>query len=120
MSEVCGEIIECDKCKGLYDSNSWERGLTYKGIDKHHNPPEFISERLGEPWSGEFYNLCRKCHVDLHKEIKQILFRNSNCFKFVNSEFWLMQHMTLQNIKKAKEEIYLFTKEWVKNGNSNF
>jgi hypothetical protein len=116
MSDTCGEIIECERCHALCDSNAWEKGLTYNGIDKHHNPPEFISNFLKEKWSGEIYSLCRNCHVKLHKEIKKILYKNSNSLKFINSEDWLLKKMNVNQIKKAKEEIYFFTKEWIKKG----
>ena len=89
----------CDRCGNK--NVEWISGKTYKGLDIHHNPPEFISNFLKEKWSGEFYNLCRECHVNLHKEIKQILFKNSNLIKFVNSEYWLMNGMNLLQIKKA-------------------
>ncbi len=83
MSDCPGEVIECEKCNDLWDSNTWESGVTYKGIDKHHNPPEFISNFFKEKWSGEFYNLCRKCHRDLHNEILIILNKHSTSFKFI-------------------------------------
>jgi len=105
--------VECDKCQRS-NFSSWKLGETYDGIDIHHNPPEFISDFFKESWSGEFYFLCRKCHVELHREIKQILHKNSKAIKFVNSEYWLMQKMTPSQIKKAKEEIYIFTRKWIK------
>jgi len=107
--------MKCEKC-GDDNFKEWKSGETYKGLDEHHNPPEFITERLGEKWEGERYLLCRECHIlILHKIIKQILFRNSNSAKFVNSEYWLMNKMTLEQLKIAREEIYNFTKLWLKN-----
>lgn len=105
--------MRCQKCKKEFEESSWEKDKTYKGLDIHHNPPEFISDKLQEEWSGEFYNLCRDCHVKLHKEIKKILYAKSNSLKFINSEYWLIQKMSLEQIKKAKEEIYSFTKQWI-------
>jgi len=103
----------CHKCYQVCNEK-WISGKTYLGIDRHHNPPEFISNFFKENWSGEFYKLCRKCHVSLHKEIKNILFKNSNSASFINSENWLMKKMTIEQIKKAKQEIYIFTKRWIK------
>jgi len=107
--------MKCAKCSKK--NIAWESGKTYKGLDKHHNPPEFLSNKLGEEWSGEFYMLCRDCHVELHREIKQILFKNSNSMKFIDSEDWLMKKMCINQIKEAQKEIYDFTKEWI-NGNT--
>ena len=107
--------MECDFCQEEFNK-PWRIGFTYEGIDKHHNPPEFISKRLEEGWSGEFFNLCRKHHKDLHCEIIKILNKNSNSLKFINSEHWICERMTLEQIKKSQKEIYDFTKEWIKRG----
>jgi len=113
MSDCCfGKENICEKCNKIF-TDKWRINITYKGIDIHHNPPEFISTFLNEPWSGEFYNLCRDCHIELHREIKNILHKNSNGLKFINSEDWLLKKMTINQIKKARDEIYLFTKKWV-------
>lgn len=104
----------CHRCSSIHNEK-WKRYKTYKGIDQHHNPPEFISVFLEEEWSGEFYNLCRDCHTKLHKEIKKILNKHSNSLKFINSEYWTLKKMTSAQIKEAKEEIYNFTKKWVEN-----
>ena len=107
-------IINCNKCKKLFGSKEWKSGETYKAIDKHHNPPEFLSNFFKEKWSGEFYNLCRKCHRELHDKILIILNNNSNSSKFIKSEYWIMQKMTPNKIKESQEEIYKFTKDWIK------
>lgn len=107
-------MIQCDKCLGLFNSNSWEREVTYKGIDEHHNPPKFITKILQEIWVGEFYNLYRKCHRILHDKILEILNNNACSFKFIKSEHWIMKKMNLNQIRKSKEEIYKFTLEWIK------
>jgi len=108
--------MKCEKC-GKEDVE-WKKNKTYHGLDEHHNPPEFITKRLGEKWVGARHLLCRDCHTELHKTIKQILFRNSNSTKFVNSEYWLMNKMNLTQLKTAKGEITNFTKVWIKNGNT--
>ncbi len=106
--------MKCQKCDKHFTDKEWKSGETYKGIDVHHNPPEFISDYLGEPWSGEFYDLCRKCHGELHDEIIKILNKKSTSLKFINSEYWICKRMTQKQIKECKEEIYLFTKKWIK------
>ena len=103
----------CEKCRKGFSNSNWKSGVTFEGIDRHHNPPEFISNRLGEEWSGEFYNLCRKCHREIHTEILIILNVKSNALKFINSEHWICERMNTKQIEEAKEEIYLFTKEWI-------
>ena len=105
--------MKCDKCKE--DINViWKSRETYKGIDKHHNPPEFLSNFLKEKWSGEFYYFCRDCHRKLHNEIIILLNKKTNTSKFINSEFWVIQKINLKLIKESQTEIYDFTKEWIK------
>lgn len=111
--------MECNKCKGDFSHIQWKSKETYEGIDLHHNPPEFISDYLKEKWSGEFYNLCRKHHKELHKEILKILNKNSSSLKFINSEYWICKRMSLNEMKQAQKEIYIFTKEWIGGGNGN-
>lgn len=103
----------CDKCKKDFSHITWISGETYEGIDKHHNPPEFLSDYLREQWSGEFYNLCRDCHKQLHKEILIILNKKSSNLKFINSEFWICKKMSLKELQEVKIGIYNFTKEWI-------
>lgn len=107
-------MITCDYCWDAFEDDLWESGKKYTGIDRHHNPPEFITKRLGELWKGEILNLCREHHVQLHREIKIILNRIAGTLKFVNSEHWILQKMNLQQVRSAKEEVYNFTKNWVK------
>lgn len=111
MKGICnydGEEIESE----------WNIGETYEGLDEHHNPPEFLFKDSKEKWRGKTYFLCRKHHVELHREIKIILNRISGTMKFVNSEDWLCKKMSLKQIEQAREEVYNFTEEWIKNGNS--
>lgn len=105
----------CGKCHKDFSDKKWESGETYDGIDAHHNPPEFISDYLKEQWSGEFYYLCRKHHREIHDEIIKILNNKSTSLKFINSEFWVCKRMSLQEIQECKEEIYNFTRNWIKN-----
>jgi len=110
--------LACEKCKRVFDTNDityWQRGVKFEGIDRHHNPPEEISKFLKEKWSGEFFDLCRKCHIDLHGEITTILKKYSNKPKY-NADYWLMMYSIPLKIKEAQKEIYEFTKEWI-NGN---
>ena len=113
-------MTECYKCDKEIDV-IWKRGEIYLGIDIHHNPPEFISDFLEEEWSGEYYNLCREHHKELHKEIIKILNEVAKTLKFVNSEYWVCQRMNKGQIREAETKIYLFTKRWVeeKDGNTN-
>lgn len=106
--------MKCSKCKKEFEENEWEKGITYEGLDRHHNPPEFLSNFLNEMWSGEFYYLCRKCHKQLHKEIIKILNKKLDNFKFINSEYWTLKRMNLKQIKEVQSEIQYFTKKWVK------
>ena len=103
----------CEKCNKIFNEK-WESKKTYEGIDQHHNPPEFLSEFLNDNWSGEFYNLCRKCHRKLHDEIIIILNKKANAIKFINSEYWILQKMNEKQIQEVKNEIYDFTKKWIK------
>lgn len=104
----------CDKCKKDFSYIKWKSKETYKGIDVHHNPPEFISDYFKEKWSGEFYNLCRDCHVKLHHQIKKLLNKKAGTLKFINSEYWVMKRMSPIQIKESKRDIYCFTKDWLK------
>ena len=106
--------MKCDKCKKDCSKLIYEKGKTYEGIDKHHNPPEFLSDFLKEKWSGEFYSLCRDCHRKLHDIIIIMLNKKANNFKFIKSEYWILQKMNLKLIRESKEEIYAFTKIWIK------
>lgn len=103
----------CEKCKENCSNIKAEQRITYEGIDEHHNPPTEISRFLKEEWVGDFYNLCRKCHKELHLEITKILKKYSNKPKY-NSDYWLMLNSTTSKIKEAQEVIYSFTKEWIK------
>lgn len=102
----------CQKCKKDFSENKWVSGETYKGIDFHHNPPQFMFENLDD-WEGDFLELCRDCHKELHKEILKIMFEHSNLFKFKNSEYWTWKAIT--NKTECRNNIYEFTNKWVMN-----
>jgi len=105
--------MKCMKCKKEINC-VWETKKTYEGIDRHHNPPEEISRFLKEEWNGKIYDLCRKCHKILHKEITKILNKHSPSFKFINSDYYTMLKMNPKQIKESQKEIYVYTKNWVK------
>ena len=107
----------CQKCNRK-DFPEWEIGVTYEGLDKHHNPPEEISRFLKEEWKGEIFLLCRKCHQELHREITKILKKFSTKPNY-NSDYWLMSNSTIKKIKEAQKEIYDFTKIWIKENDTN-
>ena len=68
--------IYCEKCKKKFDTSNegyWVSGITFQGMDRHHNPPKEISKFLKEEWIGIMINLCRICHQNLHKKITLIL-----------------------------------------------
>ena len=104
--------MKCNKC-GKDKFEDWKNGITYEGLDEHHNPPEFISEYLKEKWSGEYYSLCRKCHRELHDEIIKIMNKKAETLKFIKSEYWVMQRMSLNQLRECKKEIYDFTNKWL-------
>jgi hypothetical protein len=104
--------MKCDKCKKEIESK-WKSGETYEGIDYHHNPPQFMVNE----WHGKIYALCRKCHTELHKEIRKILNEVAETLKFVNSEHWVWIKMSPIKQWKAVDEITKFTEVWI-NGNS--
>jgi hypothetical protein len=103
----------CSKRNHEVIDSEWKSGETYEGLDRHHNPPEFMFKRGEQKWFGEMLSLCRKHHVEIHREIKQILFRHSSLIKFVNSEDWLCKHITDLKFNLARIEIYNFTKRWL-------
>lgn len=100
--------MKCDKCKKEFD-DEWKSGVTYKGIDEHHNPPKFMVDE----WNGFFYYLCRKCHRELHDEIIKILNKFSVSLKFNKSEYWTWLKILPRNRPKATEEVFDFTEGWV-------
>jgi len=104
--------MKCVKCKEDV-TVKWISGETYKGIDEHHNPPEFLSDYLKENWSGEKYYICRDCHDKLHKEIRKILNKFAGTLKFVDSDYWILKKMNLLQIQESKKIIYDFTKKWL-------
>lgn len=109
--------IVCDYCNHAFKIKA-EKGVTYKGIDEHHNPPKFMFEE-NEKWVGELLNLCRKHHRELHDEIIKILNEEVGTLKFVNSEHWVWIKMSINDRKKARERVYTFTKKWIKENNED-
>lgn len=105
--------MNCKRC-GVKNSKEYQMGETYKGIDFHHNPPEFMFEE--NCWKGDLIPLCRDCHVWIHKEIKLIMFKYSNLFKFVNQEDGLWKHIIGEKRKECIKEIKLLG-ESIINGN---
>lgn len=101
----------CDKC-GLIGER-WEKGVTYEGIDGHHNPPEFMLEE----WEGEIIPLCRKHHRELHDEIRRIMFEHSTLFKPNKSDYWTWIKVIPNKRGGCIEEVIKYTKGWI-DGNS--
>jgi len=104
----------CEKCNADFSEVNAEKYKTYEGIDEHHNPPEFMFEK-GEKWNGRFIKLCRKCHTELHKEIREIMFKHSNLFKPKNSDHWIWIAVLPINRIKCREEVKEFTERWLEN-----
>jgi len=102
--------MKCEKCKKDFSEHIWENGKTYKGIDEHHNPPQFLMEN----WKGKTYNLCRKCHRNLHDLIIDMMNKKANTLKFIKSEYWVMQKLTPKQKKELCEEVYNFTELWIR------
>ena len=100
--------MRCDKCGGDFDEKA-EKYKTYKGIDVHHNPPQFLMDK----WEGETYNLCRKCHRELHDEIIKILNQVAHTLKFNKNEYWVCQQMSPNEKEIAKQVVYDFTNRWL-------
>lgn len=95
--------MKCYRCAKDYSEYTFKSGETYLGIDDHHHPPQFMFEEGS--WVGKLIPVCRSCHVEIHKEIKQIMFRHSNLFKFVNQEDWLWKHIFGDSRRKCIEEV---------------
>ncbi len=91
----------------------WVSGVTYEGIDEHHNPPTFMMKR----WEGEIINLCRRCHKELHDIILKIIFKHSNLFKPNKSEHWTWIKVIPNKRQEYISEVIKSTREWV-DGNS--
>jgi hypothetical protein len=104
----------CNKCqKDILET--WKTKVTYNGIDRHHNPPQFMMIQ----WKGEMYNLCRECHKMLHhKFIIPIMNKISGVLRYNGSEHWLWQSMSPKQREECREAIYLSTKRWIEDGNT--
>ena len=107
-----GKPLICDYCNHLFKIKA-EKGVTYKGIDEHHNPPQFMFEK-DENWKGKIYNLCRKHHRQLHDEIIKILNMEAKMLKFVKSEYWVWMRINLARRKEIRKKIFGFTERWIK------
>jgi len=101
--------MRCRKCKEDFSEKDWESGKTYLGIDEHHNPPEFMLEE----WNGEMISLCRKCHKDLHIEIRRIIFEHSTTFKPNKSDYWSWIKVIPNKRQECITEIIKFTRGWL-------
>lgn len=113
MKDAYGEEwnkeLECDYCHHLFKIKA-RQGITYKGIDEHHNPPQFMLDN----WEGEVYYLCREHHRKLHDEIIKIMNRIAETLKFVNSEHWVWVKMNKLKQNECVREVYNFTKRWIR------
>ena len=101
----------CDKCKKNIDSK-WESGITYEGIDFHHNPPQFLMK----DWKGDLLTLCRNCHTGsngIHNKILILMNKKANTLKFNGSEHWLLQKMCQKDIDELANEVFEFTNNWL-------
>lgn len=113
--------MKCDKCKKDFSEEIWESGKTYKGIDEHHNPPQFMFEDE-EVWKGVLYNLCREHHRFLHDKIIKILNQEAGTLKFLKSEYYVWLKMNKIQKLSAREKIFEFTENFIKeekNGDTN-
>lgn len=108
--------MKCDFC-GVDFKDWWEKGVTYNGIDEHHNPPKFMFKKNGK-WNGKLYNFCREHHKKLHKIIIKILNKKFNGFKFIDSEYYIWIRLSKQQQQQVTKEVYDFTEKWLKDGNT--
>ena len=107
---------QCEKCLKMFEDNEFVRGETYKAIDEHHNPPKFLMDK--DKWKGELPFLCRECHREIHNIIIRMMNKKAGTLKFLNSEHWLLKKMSLNQRDELAVEVFNFTKEWLKDGNS--
>lgn len=120
--------MKCKKCGK--ENEVWKSGVTYKGLDRHHNPPEYMDLYDGDIIDGEEPNriydmitLCRDCHTGpkgLHRTIiLPILNKFSNQLRNNGSENWIWNKFIPQcDKKKCREEIFQATKKWVEDGDT--
>jgi predicted HNH restriction endonuclease len=99
----------CSKCKKDFSGIKAQNGITYEGIDEHHNPPEFMLDE----WKGEMIPLCRNCHKKLHEKILEIMFKHSNLFKPKKSEHWTWMAIIPNKRNTCVEEVIKFTGDWL-------
>lgn len=104
----------CEKCRQDFSDVIYEQNKTYKGIDYHHSPPTFTFTKDKLKWEGDLIPLCRNCHVEIHKEIKRIIFENTTLLKFNNSEEWTWNFLLPANRSKVRFDILQFTRKWLK------
>ena len=120
--------MKCQKCNE--ENIEWKSGVTYVGLDEHHNPPQFMFKREGEvingdygnKWVGEIYTLCRGCHTGINGIHRKIiiphLMKASGALRFNGNEQWLWKGVIPINRKKVREEIFTLSKKWVEDGNT--
>jgi len=104
----------CEHCKKDFSGIKAEQGITYEGIDYHHNPPEFMVDK----WKGELLKLCRKCHKELHIKIREIMFKHSTLFKPNKSDYWTWIKVLPCDREKCVNEVIKYTKELVNDKSS--
>ena len=126
--------MKCAKCGK--ENTEWKSGVTYVGLDQHHNPPQYMFKKRifcgkylndgteDEQWSGELYFLCRECHTGkngLHNTIiLPHLLKNSNLLKKKNSEYWIWcYNIKFNNSVRIRNEIFELTKQWIKKEDDN-
>ena len=104
------------KCKRCGKENTkWNSGETYKGLDEHHNPPQFMMNE----WKGELYFLCRECHKELHQKIIVPLLNNfARTLKYNGSEYWIWFKILPIDKPNAIKKVYNTTKDFIENVNT--
>lgn len=101
--------MKCTKCNQDFSDAQYKQGETYKGIDYHHNPPTFMMEK----WEGMIIPLCREHHVEIHREIKKIMFKHSSLMKPKNSEHWTWIAILPKDRKKVIRGVNKFAGKWL-------
>ena len=119
--------MNCERCNKDCSGISAEKNKTYHGIDEHHNPPEFMDCYDGDVFEGKeyhrkyvMYNLCRKCHKELHQDII-IPFLNKfiPTLKFNGSEFWLWLKVVKSRREECRKLVFDLTTKWIEKEDDN-
>jgi hypothetical protein len=106
---------KCKKCGSL--NKPAEKGITFEGLDEHHNPPRYMFDNRNT-WNGELYWLCRKHHtgiLGIHKTIiLPILLNNMTSIRFNGSEEYIWRNLIIPSKKEIiKKEVFESSKKWV-------